>query len=312
VNDRSARPARGKVTAKMGIPSGYSRRKLGIAILFLLSGSASFSILARNVPSGQNPQTNATRLARDVFHNEIDAQIHDQSLWSYRELKEHGGQQKLFAVCQTDDGEIDRLLAVNSQELGPEQRQAEDQRIWNLINHPDQIRKKQNNQHEDALQAESLMKMFSDAFRFQYEGIQGGLIKLKFTPNPNFHPSGYPARVFHHMEGSLLVDGQQKRLAQINGRLTSEVKFFGGLFGHLAKGGTFLVRQKNLGSGHWEVTSIDIRMDGKALFFKTIAVREREIYSDFRQLPSRLTVQQALTFLQEDPRVQINANSSPP
>jgi hypothetical protein len=61
------------------------------------------------------------------------------------------------------------------------------------------------------------MKIFPDAFRFQYEDRQGSLNKLKFTPNPNFHPSGYLAQVFRHMEGSLLVDGQQKRLAQING-----------------------------------------------------------------------------------------------
>lgn len=290
----------------MEIRKGSSRRKLGAAILFLLGSSASFPVLARNVLSSQDPQINTNRLARDVFHNEIDAQIHDHSLWSYRELKEDDGQQKLFAVCQTNDGEIDRLLAVSGQELSPEQRQAEDRRLREMINHPDQMRKKQKKQHEDSRRAENLMKIFPDAFRFQYDGIQGGLIKLKFTPNPNFHPSGYPAQVFHHLEGSLLVDGQQKRLAQINGQLTSKVKFFGGLFGHLDKGGSFLVKQENLGSGHWELTSLDIQMSGKAMFFKTIAVRERETYSNFRQLPNSLTLQQAVTFLQEDPSVQIS------
>jgi hypothetical protein len=290
----------------MEIRKGSSRRKLGAAILFLLGSSASFPVLARNVLSSQDPQINANRLAREVFHNEIDAQTHDHSLWSYRELKEDDGQQKLFAVCQTNDGEIDRLLAVSGQELSPEQRQAEDRRLREMINHPDQMRKKQKKQHEDSRRAENLMKIFPDAFRFQYDGIQGGLIKLTFTPNPNFHPSGYPAQVFHHLEGSLLVDGQQKRLAQINGQLTSKVKFFGGLFGHLDKGGSFLVKQENLGSGHWELTSLDIQMSGKAMFFKTIAVRERETYSNFRQLPNSLTLQQAVTFLHEDPSVQMS------
>jgi hypothetical protein len=144
------------------------------------------------------------------------------------------------------------------------------------------------------------MKIFPDAFRFQYEDTQGSLIKLKFTPNPNFHPSGYLAQVFRHMEASLLVDGQQKRLAQINGQLTSEVKFFGGLFGHLDKGGAFLVKQEDVWSRHWQLTLMDIQMNGKALFFKTIAVRERETYSNFRQIPDRMTPQQAFTFLQKD------------
>jgi hypothetical protein len=85
----------------METPSGYSRRNSGIVILFLLGGSASFPMFAQDATSSQNPQIDADRLARDVFHNEIDAQIHDQSLWSYRELKEDDGKQKLFVVCQT-------------------------------------------------------------------------------------------------------------------------------------------------------------------------------------------------------------------
>jgi hypothetical protein len=290
----------------METPSGYSRRKLGIVILFLLGGSVSFPIFAQDATSRQNPQIDADRLAQDVFRNEIDAQIHDRSLWSYRELKRDDGKQKLFAVCQTNDGEIDRLLAVNGQELSPEQRQAEDQRIQKMIDQPGQMRRKQKEQHEDAIQEQKLMRMFPDAFHFQYEGTQGSLIKLKFTPNPNFHPSGHAAKVFHDMEGILLVDNRQKRLAEISGQLTSEVRFFGGLLGHLDKGGTFLVRQQDMGSGHWELTSMDIEMNGKALFFKTIAVREKETDSNFRQILDGTTLQQALTYLQGGPSVQIS------
>jgi hypothetical protein len=108
------------------------------------------------------------------------------------------------------------------------------------------------------------------------------------------------------MEGDLLVDSRQNRLAEISGQLTSEVRFFGGLLGHLDKGGTFLVRQQDIGSGHWELTSMDIEMNGKALFFKTIAVREREVYSNFRQVPDGTTLQQALAYLQRDTSVQIS------
>lgn len=274
-----------------------------IVTLFFL-GSVSFSLFAQNPISSSNPQLDANRFAQDVFRNEIDAQIHDQSLWSYLELKEEGGKKRLFGVCQTKDGEIDRLLAVNSQKLNPKERQAEDQRIRKMLNHPNQMRKKQKKQHEDARQAENLLKMFPDAFRFQYDGTQGGLIKLKFTPNPKFRPSGHPAQVFHHMEGSLLVDGRQKRLAEINGQLTSEVKFLGGLLGHLDKGGTFLVKQQDLGSGHWELTTMNVQMNGKALFFKTIAVREKETDTNFHQVPDDMTLQQALELLQDDTRVQ--------
>jgi hypothetical protein len=285
------------------LASAYSRRKLAIVTLFFL-GSPSFCPFAQNGASSSNRQPDANRFARDVLHNEIDAQIHDQSLWSYLELREEDGGKKIFGVCQAKDGEIDRLLAVNGQTLNPQQRQAEDQRIHKMLNHPDQMRKKQKKQQGDAKRAESLLKMFPDAFRFQYDGTQSGLTKLKFTPNSNFHPSEHPAQVFHHMEGSLLVDDRQKRLAEINGQLTSEVNFFGGLLGHLDKGGTFLVKQRDLGSGHWESTTMEVQMNGKALFFKTIAVREKETDTNFHQVPEDTTLQQVFDLLQKGASVQ--------
>src|SRR2546429_909940 len=96
-------------------------------------------------------QLDATRLAREVFGNEVQAQIHDQSLWCYRQLKEDAAKEKLFAVCETNDGEIDRLLGVNGQELNPEQRQAEDQRIQKMLDDPDQMRRSE--EHTSELQS---------------------------------------------------------------------------------------------------------------------------------------------------------------
>lgn len=281
-----------------------SRIAMVMVILVFSGQSASAPVSAQILNSPPNPQVYAEQLARNVFQNEIQAEIHDQSLWCYRELNVEHGEKRLLAVCQTSDGEIDRLLEVNGQELNPKQRQAEDQRIRRMLNDPDQIRQRNKKQQEDARQTQSLMRMFPDAFFFQYEGRQRSLIKLSFSPNPNFHPSGRPAQVFHHMEGELLLDPEQQRLAEINGHLTSEVKFGWGLFGHLDKGGTFLVKQQDLGSGHWEMTLLDVQMNGKALFFKTIAVRENQVYTDFRQEPEGVSPQQAFEFLLQDSAFQ--------
>jgi hypothetical protein len=275
--------------------------KLGIILIVFFCEGASAPAFAQSANPAPKPQVDAERLARDVFHNEIQAQLHDSSLWCYRDLKEEHGDEKLFGVCQSKNGEIERLLEVNGQELNPKQRQVEEQRIERMLNSPDQMRQEQKKEQEDARQERELMKMFPDAFLFRYEGMQGSLIKLGFSPNPNFHPSGRPAQVFHHLEGSLLVDDEQKRLAEINGQLTSEVRFGWGLFGHLDKGGTFLVKQEDLGSGHWELTMMDVEMNGKALFFKTIAVREKKICSDFRQIPDSTSLQQAYEYLRQDP-----------
>ena len=266
---------------------------LGVVVLVFLGQS--FGALL----SATNPQLDADQLARDVFRNEIAAAIHDQSLWCYHKLREEAGKEKLIDVCQTKDGEIERLLKVNGQELNPKQRQAEDQRILRLLNHPDQLRQEQKKQQEDSKQTQDLMRMFPEAFRFQYEGVEGNLVKLRFFPSPDFHPSGRPAQVLRHLEGHLLVDAKQKRLAEIDGQLTSEVKFGWGLLGHLGKGGTFLVKQQDVGSGHWELTAMDVEMNGKALFFKTISVRENETCTDFRQLPDDINAAKAFELLRQ-------------
>lgn len=238
-------------------------------------------------------QINANQFARELFTNEVASQRRDHTLWSYLELKQDDGPEKLLSVCQARDGEIDRLTAVNGKDLTDQQRQAEDRRIAKMLKDPETLRRKAQKRHEDGEQSENLMEEFPDAFNFQYDGQQGELIRLKFAPNAKFHPSGHAAQVFHHMEGTILADPRQKRLAEMNGRLTSEVKFAGGLFGHLAKGGTFSVRQQDMGGGLWELTDLTVQMDGKALFFKTITVRQKERYTNFRKVPDDMTLASA-------------------
>ena len=41
---------------------------------------------------------------------------------------------------------------------------------------------------------------------------------------------------------------------ELSGRLTREVKFGGGFFGHLNAGGQFHVKQMEVAQGYWEMT----------------------------------------------------------
>lgn len=244
---------------------------------------------------------NANDFASDFFHHEIEEQMRDNSLWSYRETKREDGKLKLYEVCQTRQGEIDRLVAIGGRTLTDDQLAKEDLRIQSVITDPGQIRQREKKQREDGEQARKLMRMFPDAFQFRYDGTDGGLVRLRFSPNPKFRPPDHAAQVFHHMQGSVLVDANQRRLAAIDGRLTSEVKFFGGLFGYLEKGGTFNVEQKEVAPQVWEVSVMHVHMSGKALFFKTIDVHEDETYSDFRLVPADTTLKQAAQMLKETP-----------
>jgi hypothetical protein len=130
--------------------------------------------------------------------------------------------------CQTKYGTIHRLLAVNGQPLSLSRRQTEAKRIQMLIQSPDAMRAAERKQSADAREETRFLKLLPDAFRYQEEGQEGDLLKLRFTPNPNFRPSGNEDRVLHCLEGTMVVDLKQKRLVSIDGRLMQEVSFWEG------------------------------------------------------------------------------------
>jgi hypothetical protein len=238
----------------------------------------------------QNPQL--TNLVRDILQHEISAEAADRSLWCYRKLVEKDGKKELYAACQTKLGEVDRLMAQDGQPLNRQQRQQENQRIEKLLGHTEQLKKKKQQQAEDDKQATQLLRIIPDAFLFEQQKKDDDCIELKFVPNPRFHPSSNSEMVFHHMEGTLTLDLRQKRLLEIRGQLTSEVKFAGGLLGHLDRGGTFYVKQQEVAPGHWVTTSMDVKMNGKALFFKTIGVRNSELDTDFHSVAPETPMEQ--------------------
>lgn len=271
--------------------------------LFLFWTTAAPLAFARDSSSTEEAAAhdNLTQLVRQVIQHEIHMQLTDNSLWCFREQKQDDGKAvKDMEVCQSPDGDIERLLALNGHQLSASQLQAEDQRIQKLIAHPEQLRARQKKQREDAEQVRSLLKIFPDAFHFQYVSSDGNLTKLNFKPNPAFHAANRAAYVFHHLEGTVILDVKQKRLAEINGTLTSEVKFGGGFLGHLDKGGTFVVKSGNVAPGHWDTTLMDVQMNGRALFFKTITIHDRETYQDYTPVPHGATLQQVAELLRKE------------
>jgi DNA-binding NarL/FixJ family response regulator len=202
-------------------------------------------------------------------------------------------------IIQTKEGSLDELLSVNDSPLTAGQKQEENRRIQKLISSPGEQRKLERERNEDAAQSRRLLQMLPDAFVFSYAD-QGDLIKLNFRPNVNFHPLSREARVFHAMEGEMWIDHKHQRLAEITGHLVQDVKFGGGVLGHLDKGGQFEVKQAEVAPGHWDITVLNVDMKGKALFFKTIGVHEKEYRSNFRRVADDLTPAQAADILSRE------------
>jgi hypothetical protein len=245
--------------------------------------------------------SNPRVLVREVVQNGLRHASNDRIHWSFREFVRRDGRVETHEICQTDAGAVDRLVAINGQPLSAEQQKREDARLQELLANPSEIRRERQKQREDSAKQDRMFATFPDAFRYEYAGNDGGLVKLTFQPNPQFVPSSRQEEVFHHLEGTMWIDPDQKQLARIDGRLTSEVKFAGGLLGHLDKGGVFSVRFKQVDSSNWTIAALDVEMNGRALLFKTIAVQEEREFDDYRRVPDGLTLEQAAQLIEKQP-----------
>lgn len=268
-------------------------------ILFSLLRPPAATAAAQGSQATTEAQLSPQELVREVVESGARLTDKDQIHWSYREVVRKDGRLETHEVCQTNVGTIDRLIAINHQPLSAEQRRREDARLQTLLADPSEIRKEKQRQREDSAKQLRMFAMFPKAFRYEYAGREGGLVKLKFDSNPQFVPSTRQEEVFHHLEGMMWIDPEQKQLARIDGRLTNEVKFAGGLLGRLDKGGVFSVRFRELDSGQWVMAALHVDMSGKALLFKTISVQEESDFDDYRRVPDNFTLQQAAEILQK-------------
>ena len=242
-------------------------------------------------------EISAADLARKVVTNELKIQNEQQGHWMYRLEKEASGRKQVQEILETSNGPLSQLLSIDGHPLDAEQQRIENQRMQRLVSHPDEQRKLQQASNKKAEQGARLFRILPDVFVFTYANRQGDLVTLTFRPNPSFQPPSLEARVFHGMEGEMTVDTKQERLAALNGHLVEDVKFGGGLLGHLDKGGKFEVRQAEVAPGHWEMTDLHVDMKGKALLFKTIGAQETENHSAFHRVPDNVTFVEAAGIL---------------
>jgi hypothetical protein len=67
--------------------------------------------------------------------------------------------------------------------------------------------------------------------------------------------------------------------------------------GRVEKGGTFQIERKQVAANRWKTSVLDVHISGRVVLFKAISKDQREVRSDFRPVPSDLTVPGAITLL---------------
>ena len=271
------------------------RLVIGLAtfvVTIILLGSSALS-----QSDSERLEMSAVDLARKVVSNELKVQNDEQSYWMYRLEKVESGRRQIQKILETKNGSLSQLLSIDGHPLNAKQLLQENQRIQRLVSHPDEQRKLWQASNKKAEQGARLFRILPDVFVFSYASRQGDLVTLNFRPSPTFQPPSLEAQVFHSMEGEMTVDTKHERLVALNGHLMEDVKFGGGLLGHLNRGSRFEVGQTEVIPGHWEMTALHVDMKGKALLFKTIGVQVTENHSDFHRVPDDLTLEEAADIL---------------
>ena len=272
----------------------------------LLLAAASFAGQSATISSYRDP----LELVRAAVRNEIKASNDDTARFLFRGTKTtpQGSTTRLYV--ETKEATAGLVIAYNGKPLTPEQRQAEEARIERFIHHPEELKKKREQERESDERTMRIVRALPDAFLFEYAGEElastgigragGTLVKLKFQPNPRYVPPTRVEEVLPGMQGYVLVDAVRYRIARIDGTLFKPVNFGWGIFGHLDRGGRFMVQQQEVGDNLWEISSMTLSFTGKILLFKNLNISSTEVFSGFKRVPSNLTFAQALELLKKE------------
>jgi len=253
-----------------------------------------------------NAQISPADLIKAVIRSELSPSDGTEVRWKYLLVKEVDGKQETREVIETKSGSLDRLIDIASRPLSAGKQREETERILRLSHNPEEQRKLEQARKKDAEQCDAFFKMIPEAFLFEYAGQSGNIVKLVFKPNPAFQPASREGKVLHEMAGEVWIDAKQQRLVSINGHLVNEVKFAGGLLGHLEKGGQFVVKRTEVAPARWEVIEMAVNMQGKALLFKTISVQQKELHQNFERVPDDLSIADAAAILLKQSLIAAN------
>jgi hypothetical protein len=146
----------------------------------------------------------------------------------------------------------------------------------------------------DEKKVDDLLRVIPEVLLFEDQGKQGGMARLRFRPNPAYKPKSYEETVLHALNGIILIDLQEKRLAQITATVTQQVEFGHGLVGSLKEGGTIEMKRTRLSPGIWKTSSTRFDINGRMLLFKTISKKQDETQSDFQPVAPDTSIERAL------------------
>ncbi|MGH9326836.1 MAG: hypothetical protein ACRD2B_09160 [Terriglobia bacterium] len=268
--------------------------------LFVALGLLCTSLGSSACPA-KSPPVNIPRLIRNVAYNELHARSDSAHLYQYVQRQESPQLSQTTLEIRTRRGTVGRLIRVNGKPPSASQCAKSLHRLSRIAASRKLQRSRFRSQQADMTRRESLFAVMPEAFIYHFEGIEkdSGWIRLKYEPNPQFHPTSRTEGVLEGLAGTLWVDPVSQRLVRINGTLVKTVTFGWGILARLNPGGHFEMEQARVSDGSWQQTLLAVTFQGRILLVKKLEVNLRYTFRSFKRIADDLTVSEAATQLQQ-------------
>lgn len=248
------------------------------------------------------PQSvSAKQIVATMLSNEDVAAHHrDHYLYLSQERSDRtNGHLWMEKVVETDAGKVRMLVAEDGYPLPPDRVAAERSRLAAIVADPEGFARKSQATKDDEAHAIQMLSLAGRAFLFSDARTEGPYLRVDFRPNPDYETQTMEERVLHAMSGSMLIDPQAMRLHHIEGRLPEDVSIGFGLIATVHAGSSFSTTRDRLGEPDWKTTLVDTSINGRVIFFKSIARNEHAEHSNFIRVPNNLTVAQAVAMVEQ-------------
>jgi hypothetical protein len=277
-------------------------------------GAVCILLFSSSLVVGQPPSISATldpvELLRKSVQNEVKSANDDSTRFLFRGIKTTPKGSTTRIYVETKDATAGMVVAYNGNPLTSEQRRDEEARFGRFATNPEELRKKRQQEKENAENSLRITRALPEAFLYEYAGEEQGspgmgrpgstLVKLKFQPNPKYEPPSRVEEILTGMQGYILLDPVHHRIASIDGTFFKEVGFGWGILGHLDRGGRFFVQQQQVDDNLWEISSMTLNFTGRILMFKSLNINSTEVFSGFKRVPSDISFAQALELLKKE------------
>lgn len=232
------------------------------------------------------------------------AALENPEPFRYQERLDWNWGSETRSVIETGEGRADRILLFNGEPLSPEQQAKQQHRLEKLLSDHDAVKNELKDQKSETQRRIRIVKAFPKAFFFDFAGMEKGLLRFNFRPNPDFSPQDRETQMYRGMEGSVWIEPVQERIVRIEGVLVKDVSFGWGIVGHLNKGGIYEIAQTQLSPGKWRITMLNVNLKGKTFLINSFRFQRKETNSRFQTVSSEMTFPEAVSELLAAPEQQ--------